>query len=246
MEPRDPESAAPEPRGTSTGATPDDTHESPNGDTHANSPGNTPERDSEETKVLGIEQSAATAPPATSHAPEGDPDWRPGLLPSDWEGRTAPRPAPQAAPDSAGASDAPDAPDARSKRESGTGGGTAPFFAASATTPKSSAAPARSVRGDAARRHGFDPMAMVAGAIFMAIAVMYMLDAGDAVDARPGLMLALAVIGVGASGFVGAVWAMLGGLRNRRAATAADAAGAPGTSPATGAAAGPVDLGKNG
>ncbi|MDI2126805.1 hypothetical protein [Yinghuangia seranimata] len=67
-------------------------------------------------------------------------------------------------------------------------------------------------------RHDFDPMAMIAGGVFMAIAVMYMLDANGAMDARPGLMLALAVIGVGASGFAGAVWAVVTGRRRKREA----------------------------
>ncbi|MGW0657875.1 hypothetical protein [Streptodolium elevatio] len=233
MEPREPEPRGPEPREPepreaalgepSTGATPEDTHEgtgadtsegtyasaddsthetayestpeNADGDPPVDSPDDTPERDSEETKVLGIEQSAATEPPATSHVPVEDPDWRPGLLPRD--------------PGVSG-----------TRGTSGVSGSTAPFFAASESAPKSFGSSARSPRGDIARRHGFDPMAMVAGAIFMAIAVMYMLDAGDAVDARPGLMLALAVIAVGASGFVGAVWAMLTGRRRRRAVTA--------------------------
>lgn len=159
--------------------------------------------DAEETKMLGIDQRDATESSATSYAPEDDPDWRPGMLPRDWAGRTGDRPAP-----------APAAASGRTDRD------TARFFATSASASNSAGVPGRSVRGDVARRHGFDPMAMVAGVTFMAIAVMYMLDAGDTVDARPGLMLALAVIGVGASGFVGAVWAMVTGRRRRRAATA--------------------------
>ncbi|WP_436773338.1 hypothetical protein [Yinghuangia sp. YIM S09857] len=272
MEPRDPER-----HGTDAGDT-DDTRGFADGSPSANPPGGTTEheereadeareereerdareerpteRDSEETKVLGIDQSAATAPPATSspatsHVPENDPDWRPGMLPRDWEGRTTPWPAPAASSATQGTS---------STREFGSVG-SAPLFASPATPsagsastgPKSFGPTARSRHGDTARRHGFDPMAMVAGTIFMAIAVMYMLDAGDAVDARPGLMLALAVIGVGASGFVGAVWAMLTGRRNRRTAnTGAATATSPATPPsatAGGAAGSPVDFTKGG
>ncbi|MGA4540376.1 hypothetical protein ACPA54_10295 [Uniformispora flossi] len=77
-------------------------------------------------------------------------------------------------------------------------------------------------------RHDFDPMALIAGAIFMAIAVMYLLDAHGSVDARPGVTLALAVIGVGASGLAGAVWAMVSRRkRHTREFAAADAPSAP-------------------
>lgn len=77
-------------------------------------------------------------------------------------------------------------------------------------------------------RHNFDPMALIAGAIFMAIAVMYLLDAHGTVDARPGVTLALAVIGVGASGLAGAVWAMVSRRKRRTAEfTASDTPSAP-------------------
>jgi hypothetical protein len=84
-------------------------------------------------------------------------------------------------------------------------------------------------------RHDFDPMALIAGAIFMAIAVMYLLDAHGSVDARPGITLALAVIGVGASGLAGVLWAMLSRRRRREAELAA-----ADPSPASGA---PADFG---
>ncbi|MCF2530059.1 hypothetical protein [Yinghuangia soli] len=116
-------------------------------------------------------------------------------------------------------------------------------------TPERTAAPdpAATHRSSAGRtsvdRRTFDPMAMIAGIFFMAIAVMYMLDAGGSVDARPGLMLALAVIGVGASGFVGAAWAMLSGRRAKEAALRDAAASGP-MFAATPADATPVDLSK--
>jgi hypothetical protein len=52
-------------------------------------------------------------------------------------------------------------------------------------------------------------MALVAGLVFTAIAVLFLLDSADVVDARPGPMLALGAIGLGLSGVAGAVRAMI-------------------------------------
>ncbi|UGQ14556.1 hypothetical protein LO772_13780 [Yinghuangia sp. ASG 101] len=202
----------------------------PSGDEHAPDPAShrpidsRPDRplDSEETEVLRIDPATADDAPPTLTKPETvaptptpapapasvpapapadeppsfrdpatrrDPHWRPGLLPRDGDGRPVAH--------GLGAASAPHddvwsaAPDER------------PPLPPSAPTP---AAPARRT---------FDPMSMVAGIFFMGIAVTYLLDAGNAVDARPGIMLALAVIGVGASGFIGALWAALTRPRHR-------------------------------
>lgn len=134
-------------------------------------------------------------PPFRDPATHQDPHWRPGLLPRDPQGQpvtnTFDTPS---APDDAW----PTTPDNR------------PPLHPPAPTPTTHDSPTPP-------RRTFDPMSMVAGIFFMGIAVTYLLDAGNAVDARPGIMLALAVIGVGASGFIGAIWATL--TRTRHPAT---------------------------
>lgn len=66
-------------------------------------------------------------------------------------------------------------------------------------------------------RREFDPMALVGGLFFAAIAVVYMLDAAGTLDARPGLLLALSAIAIGASGLTGALWAARPGRRAPKA-----------------------------
>ncbi|WP_436786438.1 hypothetical protein [Yinghuangia sp. YIM S10712] len=191
--------------------------------------------DSEETEVLRIDPAiAGDAPPTPAttdpahddadgprstgvpsvRTPEArqDTEWRPKLLPRDERGRPV-----------VGADEALKAGETSPGGTTGADpwsalpdDGTALRPSAPTPPPGSSAVPRP--RTLARPRSGFDPMSMVAGFFFMGIAVTYLLDAGDAVDARPGIMLALAVIGVGASGFVGAVWAMITSRRAKRAA----------------------------
>lgn len=134
-----------------------------------------------------------------------DPEWRPGLLPRDPDGTVHTGPARQA-----GDGPATRVLFAKSSGPTGSPADTARFGAAGQASAADPIGPAP------LSNRRFDPMAMIAGTVFMAIAVMYMLDAGNAVDARPGLLLALAVIGVGASGFAGAVWAIITSRRSRR------------------------------
>jgi hypothetical protein len=141
--------------------------------------------------------------PAAAPRLASEEGWVPGML----TGRTADLPGPERTGSAA-------AFFAASPGDDRAGAGGARTAAAAPMTG------ARAARGSMDRHRAFDPMSMIAGFFFMAIAVMYMLDAGDAVDARPGLMLALAVIGVGASGVVGAAWAAMSGRRAKRSGVA--------------------------
>ncbi|WP_406298232.1 hypothetical protein OG948_22505 [Embleya sp. NBC_00888] len=58
-------------------------------------------------------------------------------------------------------------------------------------------------------RYRFDPMALIAGAVFTGIAVAYLLRATGAVSVSPQWVLATAAIGVGLAGLAGALWALL-------------------------------------
>ncbi|MFI6983619.1 hypothetical protein ACIBSV_34085 [Embleya sp. NPDC050154] len=58
-------------------------------------------------------------------------------------------------------------------------------------------------------RYRFDPMALIAGAVFTGIAVAYLLRATGAVSVSAQWVLATAAIGVGLAGLAGALWALL-------------------------------------
>jgi hypothetical protein len=65
--------------------------------------------------------------------------------------------------------------------------------------------------GDAPTSAGyrFDPMALIAGLVFLGVAIAYLLHAAGAMSVSAEWTLAIAVIGVGLAGLVGAVWTML-------------------------------------
>ncbi|GCD95451.1 hypothetical protein [Embleya hyalina] len=58
-------------------------------------------------------------------------------------------------------------------------------------------------------RRRFDPMALIAGVVFTAIAIAYLLRAGGHALMSPEWSLATAAIGVGLAGLAGALWSML-------------------------------------
>ncbi|MEU0933266.1 hypothetical protein [Embleya sp. NPDC005971] len=58
-------------------------------------------------------------------------------------------------------------------------------------------------------RYRFDPMALIAGAVFVGLAIAYLLRASGTLTVRPEWALAAAAIGVGTAGLAGALWAML-------------------------------------
>jgi hypothetical protein len=58
-------------------------------------------------------------------------------------------------------------------------------------------------------RYRFDPMALIAGLVFVGIALAYILQAAGAIDVSAEWTLAVAAIGVGLAGLAGAVWTML-------------------------------------
>jgi hypothetical protein len=67
--------------------------------------------------------------------------------------------------------------------------------------------------GDApmSARYRFDPMALIAGLVFLALAIAYLLHAAGAMSVSAPWTLAIAAIGVGLAGLAGVVWRMLPG-----------------------------------
>ncbi|MYV97186.1 hypothetical protein [Streptomyces sp. SID3343] len=70
--------------------------------------------------------------------------------------------------------------------------------------------------GPMSTRYRFDPMALIAGLVFLGIAIAYVLHAAGVMTVAPEWTLAIAAIGVGVAGLAGAVWTMLPGSSTRR------------------------------
>jgi hypothetical protein len=55
----------------------------------------------------------------------------------------------------------------------------------------------------------FDPMALIAGLMFIAVAVLYLLDAADVIELRTAVVVVVTAVGFGLAALAGAVWALL-------------------------------------
>jgi UDP-N-acetylmuramyl pentapeptide phosphotransferase/UDP-N-acetylglucosamine-1-phosphate transferase len=66
------------------------------------------------------------------------------------------------------------------------------------------------------RRHRADLTSLLAGLVFLAIAVVYLVASQNGTRPDPAWVLALGFLGLGAAGLIGSVWAARRDRRNDR------------------------------